>query len=111
METDFTDTMLNDLLSNNRKEMPFHDFEEETMAKIRKEQASNRSVLKNIKLSWFFFLLGLVAGMVLISFSSVNLQNDGQLFTTQSIAYFIIILVSIIMIFNQLIEFSFFRKR
>lgn len=110
METDFKDNQLHELLSNSRKEMPFLNFEEETMAEIHEEQVRNKSVLKNIKLSWFFFLLGLIAGMILISFSSSNPQSNGQFLTMQSIAYFIIILVSILLIFNKLIEYSLLKK-
>lgn len=57
------------LLSGSRQEMPFSDFEDELMTEIRREHARNNSLVRNIKLSWLFFFLGLVAGIVLVIIS------------------------------------------
>jgi hypothetical protein len=60
MEPDLEDIQLQNILSKSRKEMPFHDFEDELMVEIYKERDRKRSVLKNIKLSWMFFIIGMI---------------------------------------------------
>ena len=70
MEPDLEDIQLQNILSKSRKEMPFHDFEDELMIEIYKERDRKHSVLRNIKLSWLFFIIGMISGIALISIPS-----------------------------------------
>ncbi|MFO7756203.1 MAG: hypothetical protein R6V34_09485, partial [Bacteroidales bacterium] len=64
------DKYFRELLSDGNREMPFNDFEDELMAEIRSEQEKRNSLLRNIRLSWLFFILGLVSGIALVLVSS-----------------------------------------
>ncbi len=64
------DKYFRELLSDGNMEMPFNDFEDELMAEIRSEQEKRSSLLRNIRLSWLFFILGLVSGIALVLVSS-----------------------------------------
>lgn len=53
-----------ELMKESRMEMPFPDFEEQVMASIYEEKKSKQGILKNIRLSWFFFTIGTLFGIV-----------------------------------------------
>ncbi|HDZ40104.1 MAG: hypothetical protein JRJ57_08200 [Deltaproteobacteria bacterium] len=77
------DKYFRDMLSGNGREMPFSDFEDKLMSEICREHERNNSFIKNIKLSWLFFFLGLVSGIVLViitpGFSESYADLDGDL--------------------------------
>ena len=113
MEPVYEDIQLQNILSKSRKEMPFHDFEDELMIEIFKERDRKRSVLKNIKLSWLFFIIGLISGIALISVPSL-LDETAADFTSYAAtrSILMIALCLIILLFaEKLIRFSFFRDR
>ena len=113
MEPVYEDIQLKNILSKSRKEMPFHDFEDELMIEIYKERDRKRSVLKNIKLSWLFFIIGMISGIALISIPS--LINETAADFTSYVAILSILMIAlclIILLFaEKLIRFSFFRER
>jgi len=113
MEPVYEDIKLQNILSKSRKEMPFRDFEDELMIEIFKEGDRKRSVLKNIKLSWLFFIIGLISGIALISVPSL-LNETAADFTSYAaiLSILMIALCLIILLFaEKLIRFSFFRDR
>ncbi len=68
-----SDDKLKRLLSNSRLEMPFDDFEERLMTRIRKEAGNEKAIDKNIRLAWLFFALGTFFGVLLsVILSPVN---------------------------------------
>ena len=113
MEPDFEDIQLQEILSKSRKEMPFHDFEDELMIEIYKERDRKRSVLKNIKLSWLFFIIGMISGIALISIPT--LLNETATDITSYLATLSILMIAlclIILLFaEKLIRLSFFSDR
>ena len=113
MEPVYEDIHLKNILSKSRKEMPFHDFEDELMVEIYKERDRKRSILKNIKLSWMFFIIGMISGIALISFPSF--LNETAADFTSYVAILSILMIAlclIILLFaEKLIRFSFFRER
>lgn len=113
MEPVYEDIQLKNILSKSRKEMPFHDFEDELMVEIYKERDRKRSVLKNIKLSWLFFIIGMISGIALISIPSF--LNETAADFTSYVAILSILMIAlclIILLFaEKLIRFSFFRER
>lgn len=60
------DKYFRELLSGSSREMPFSDFEEELMSEIGREHEKKDSIIRNIKLSWLFFFLGLISGITLV---------------------------------------------
>jgi len=53
-----------DLMKKSKLEIQFPDFEENVMESIKEKEASEKSLWKNIRWSWFFFLVGLLLGMI-----------------------------------------------
>jgi hypothetical protein len=69
------DNYFREMLSVSKLELPFPDFEDNVMMQIKKENLYQKSVSKDIKLSWFFFIAGSVFGIV-ISLILPHLQTS-----------------------------------
>lgn len=65
MKKSSEDKFFKDLMAGSRLKLPFPDFEDEVMMKIEEniEHRERRSV--NLRLSWIFFILGSLFGVVL----------------------------------------------
>jgi len=59
------DNFFREMLSVSKLEVPFSDFEDNVMIEIEKERSFQKSVSKDVKLSWFFFIAGSVFGIVI----------------------------------------------
>jgi len=55
---------LKDRMIDSKLEMPFADFEERVMQTVYKEEESRQGILKNIRLSWVFFTIGALFGII-----------------------------------------------
>jgi len=113
MEHDPENIQLKNILSKSRREMPFHDFEAELMIEIYKEHDGKRSVLNNIKLSWLFFIIGMISGIALISIPSLLNETAADLTSSLAILAVLMILFCLIILLyaEKLISFSFSRDR
>lgn len=56
------------MMQQSKLEIQFPDFEKQVMAKIRKKEASRKSVWKNLKISWLFLFIGAFLGIFLTQF-------------------------------------------
>lgn len=65
MNSDKEEKFIRELMTKSKKEMPFTDFEERLMLQIHKEERASRSFLKDVRLSWFFFVVGTLFGLFL----------------------------------------------
>ncbi len=65
MKLEKEDKLVRELMEKSGREMPFADFEDKLMVQIYKEANTSRSFLKDIRLSWFFFFLGTLFGLIL----------------------------------------------
>ena len=112
MEPEFEDIHLQEILLKGRKELPFLDFEDEIMVEIHKEHDRKRSILKIIKLSWFFFIIGLISGITLVSILPLIYESTED--TSSNITLLSILTIAICLIIllfaEKLIKFSFFKK-
>jgi hypothetical protein len=73
MNTEKKDKLVRELMEKSGREMPFADFEDKLMEQIYNEAKTSRSFLKDIQLSWFFFVLGTFFGLILnIIISKMN---------------------------------------
>jgi hypothetical protein len=52
------------MLSKSRLEVPFPDFEDKIMGLIEKKLSKKVSISRDIKLSWIFFILGTIFGII-----------------------------------------------
>ena len=66
MEPYMDDDLLRKMFQKSAGPIPFPDFEEEIMKQIDAREIRRESIRTNLKLSWFFFALGMVAGMFLM---------------------------------------------
>lgn len=65
MSLEKEEKFIKELMGKSGMRMPFDDFEEKLMQKIHKEATTSRSFLKDVKLSWFFFIVGTFFGLFL----------------------------------------------
>jgi len=85
------DKYFRELLSGSRREMPFSDFEEELMSDIHREHEKKNSVIRNIKLSWLFFFIGMVSGITLVIVTPKI--TEGSAYFPGNLIYAVIILI------------------
>lgn len=103
--------LVRELMGHSEVRMPFPDFEERLMERINREAQRSRSFVRDIKLSWFFFLTGTVLGIMITLFlTTINKPVYGippqrMLFIAESV--FVILLLTQ---FDKLIELT-KRKR
>lgn len=96
------------LIKQSKLEMQFPDFEENVMEAVRQKEASEKSVWKNIRWSWFFFIIGLVLGMAatyILANSQLQYFGKNSDFVLLAIEIFIILIVSTQ--FDNLIRITF----
>ena len=83
MMDELNDKYLKNLLKDSKVEMPFSDFEEKMMLRVKNEVQGKRIISKNMGLSWFFFFMGSVFGlgvsvtipMLQLEWAGIDLQN------------------------------------
>jgi hypothetical protein len=66
MESQKEDFLFREILRKSAGPMPFPDFEDELMKHIKASELRRDSIRKNLSLSWFFFSLGIIVGMLII---------------------------------------------
>lgn len=65
MKLEEEDKFIKELIIKSVTVMPFEDFEDNLMLKIHKETRVSRTFIKDVKLSWFFFIVGTIFGIFL----------------------------------------------
>ena len=65
MSLDHKEKFVQELMAKSEKKMPFDDFEDRLMQQIHKEANTSRSFLNDVRLSWLFFIIGTIFGLVL----------------------------------------------
>ena len=68
MKVEEEDKIVGELMQKSARPMPFSDFEHKLMAQINEEALLRKRLKKDVKLSWFFLIIGLFLGMFLSSF-------------------------------------------
>jgi hypothetical protein len=107
MNPEKEEKLIRDLIVESAREMPFSDFEEKLMRQIHLEANTSRSFLKNIKLSWFFFIVGTIFGLFLsITIGQINGSIFGfpaqRLILIAQVIFVILLLTQ----FDKLIELT-----
>lgn len=106
------DKLIKNLMEKSRLEMPFPDFEDEVMMQIEMEESLSHSTRKHLLWSWFFFGIGVIAGVLLtflipqfdISFAGLD---AGQLNLLFQIGFYLFVLLHL----EKLITVSWPAKR
>jgi hypothetical protein len=110
MNEEKEDRLIRELMEKSGREMPFADFENKLMEQICKEAVNSRSFLKDVKLSWFFFIVGTCFGLFLsVIAGQINKTILG--FPAQRMILLIQVVFVILLLsqFDKLIELT--RKR
>ncbi len=110
MSLEKEDKLVRELMEKSAAEMPFVDFEEKLMVQIHHAADTSGSFLKNVKLSWFFFVIGTIFGLSLsfvsgeIKVMVLGIPIQNMILIAQAI-----IVIFLISQFDSLIELV--RKR
>ena len=104
------DRYFRELLKGTGREMPFSDFEDELMTEIRAENQKRDSFIRNVKLSWLFFFLGMISGIILVIISPG--MTEGSVYDPGNIIYagIIFICLFILLFAEKLYRISFHRE-
>lgn len=68
MKPEEEDKTVDELIKKSGRTMPFSEFEDNLMVQIHEEARLRNSFRKDVKLSWFFLIIGLCLGTFLSSF-------------------------------------------
>jgi hypothetical protein len=110
MNAEKEEKLIRELMAKSGREMPFADFEDKLMEQIHKEAKTSRSFLKDVKLSWLFFIVGTFFGLFLsVIAGQINETIFG--FPAQRIILLVQVAFVILLLsqFDRLIELT--RKR
>ena len=99
------------IMQNSKLEIQFPDFEENVMHQVYAKKASHRSVWRNLKISWIFFVIGTFFGVFATQFlADIRVPFLGE--NSKFILLFgeILIVFVVASQFDNLIRFT-FKKR
>lgn len=111
MSQGFEDDQLRRMISESKVRMPFADFEKDLMLEIRDENKRKKFIQKNLKLSWFFYVLGMVSGILITIYLS---RIEDLILGMDPVMVVIPLILCLCLIFlllmEKLVKFSFFSK-
>lgn len=94
------------IMSKSKLEVPFPDFEDKVMGIIEKKLSGKLSINRDIKLSWFFFILGSAFGIaVTILLSRIQLTAFGMNNSIFMIVFLILFSYLLLSHLDSLIDF------
>ncbi|MCF6356430.1 MAG: hypothetical protein L3J54_01370 [Draconibacterium sp.] len=99
------------MMKNTKLEIQFPDFENNVMEQIQVNEASRRSVLKNLQISWIFFFIGIFFGIFATQFlADIHIPNLGENSKIILLIVEILIVFVVAFQFDSLIRFTFKRR-
>lgn len=99
------------IMQHSKLEIQFPGFEDIVMEKIHAKEASRRSVVKNLKISWIFFFIGTFFGLFVTQFiADIRLPFLGENSKLILMVGEILIIFVIASQFDNLLRFT-FKKR
>jgi hypothetical protein len=97
-ESNSDEIFFREIMSKSKLDVPFSDFEDSVMTLIKKQSLKRESILRDVKLSWLFFVLGSTFGItisiVLPRFIDSTLGINIEKFTIPFFIVFSIIFLS-----------------
>ena len=102
---------LKHILSESRLEMPFTDFENRLMTRINKEVQAEKYIDRNIRLSWLFFSLGTVFGLLLSVIFSPAASIFGFSLSKLIIPLYVVSAAILLLFIEQLTTFTLNHKK
>jgi len=93
------DDHLQKLFRENAPKMPFPDFADQLMEKISAEDEAKEKVTSNLRLSWIFYILGVLSGIAFTLFAGnstieiYNISLQKLLLPMLAVASFVFIII------------------
>jgi hypothetical protein len=110
-EIDTEDTFFKEIMSKSELDVPFADFEDNVMGLIEKRLSKKVSILRDIKLSWIFFILGSTFGIIVtIILSKLHVSVGGITMDRLTIPFLIIFSYLVMTQIESLLDFYKRRK-
>jgi drug/metabolite transporter (DMT)-like permease len=89
---------LSRIMKSSRLEMPFSDFEESVMHRIKQEAMQQQPVSHDRKLSWVFFILGTVFGLIINSLLQNGHYSVPDISSASALLFFQVLFVLVFII-------------
>jgi hypothetical protein len=64
-ENNTDETFFREIMSESKLKVPFSDFDDNVMTLIEKKFSRKASISRDLKLSWIFFIIGSVFGIII----------------------------------------------
>ncbi len=106
-----SDDKLKRLIGESKLEMPFSDFEARLMSRINNEVSSEKVITKNIRLSWLFFSLGTLFGILLTIILNPSNIIFGVPVSKLTIPLYVIGVTIFFLMFEQLLKLTLNHKK
>lgn len=105
------DDFFKKLISESKLEMPFPDFEETVMMKIKEEIYHQKAMDRYIKLSWVFVIVAIIVGICsLLLISKLKPVLSSIQFQYSIIIFELLFVVIVLSQFETLLKFTFKGK-
>lgn len=99
------------LMKHSNVEIQFPDFEDKVMVRVMRKEATRKSVWRNLKLSWVFFIIGTFFGIFSTQFlADIQIPYFGENSKIILLIGEILIVLVIASQFDSLLRFT-FKKR
>ncbi|RIJ48779.1 hypothetical protein D1614_09645 [Maribellus luteus] len=101
---------LKEWMQESKLEIQLPDFDDNVMEAIHEKQAAEKSFWKNIRWSWFFFIVGLGLGLILTDlFASFEIKILGDKSNLAILGFEILVILILATQFDKLIRVTFRR--
>lgn len=110
MNTSFDDdSFYRNIMSKSRLEMPFSDFEDNVMREINLQKAQQKSMVKDLNISWIFFAMGSLFGLTIaLLFDQFDFSSLG--ISSGKLQPFVLAIVVLVLIFQADYLFNYQKK-
>jgi hypothetical protein len=103
-ETD--DIFFREIMSKSKLEVPSYDFDDKVMGLIKKHLKEKKSISRDIRLSWLFFVFGLAFGiMVTLLFMDSHITFLGVSLNSLTMPFLIVFVIALVTQFDSFKDF------
>ena len=105
-ESNSDETFFREIMSKSKLNVPFSDFEDNIIRAIKKKSSKKKSILRDMKLSWLFFILGSTFGITIsIVLPGIKDSILGIPLDRLAVPFFIIFSFLLLTLFDNLLKF------
>jgi len=110
MKTEETDeAFFRELMPKSKLDVPFPDFDDRLMLLVQKKELQKASISRDVKLSWIFFILGSVFGIIIsVILPRLHLSEQGIPLEKFTVPFLIVFSYLLVTQLNSFLDF--FKK-